>query len=91
LTALVNFQANVSCNGGNDGEIYLTVNGGTAPYSYDWTGLPNAGGSQLPDDVQDHNDVPAGTYAVQITDANGCTTAITNIGSYRNVNGSIGK
>ncbi|MFK8006456.1 MAG: HYR domain-containing protein, partial [Saprospiraceae bacterium] len=69
----------VSCNGGNDGKIYFQVTGGTAPYSYNWTGFPNAGGFQIPDDVQDQDAVPAGTYNVVITDSNGCTTEISNI------------
>ncbi|TXB63229.1 adhesin, partial [Vicingus serpentipes] len=30
-------QTNVSCNGGNDGELIVTPNGGTAPFSFAWS------------------------------------------------------
>ncbi|NNE29572.1 MAG: T9SS type A sorting domain-containing protein [Saprospiraceae bacterium] len=52
-----------SCNGGSDGEIVVTVTGGTAPYTYDWN---NGSFGTLVN-------VPAGLYSVTVTDANGCT------------------
>ncbi len=55
----------VSCNGGNNGAINITVNGGTPAYTYLW-----APGGQT---TQDLNGLTAGTYTVTITDANGCT------------------
>jgi len=62
LTA-TSIQQNVSCNGGNDGSINLTVSGGTAPYSYLWSnGSTN----------QDLNNLTAGNYSVTITDSKGC-------------------
>ncbi|MFK7776148.1 MAG: HYR domain-containing protein, partial [Saprospiraceae bacterium] len=73
LTAEVNFTTNVTCNAGSNGSINISVNGGTAPYSYAWTGNIPA------DDVQDALNIPAGTYGVLITDANGCTTSLTGI------------
>lgn len=60
--------------GGNDGSVNLSVSGGTAPYSYAWTG-PNGYTSG----VQDPNNMPGGTYNVTITDANGCTSVQTGI------------
>lgn len=51
---------NVSCFGGNDGSIDVSVSGGTAPYSI---GI---------DDEDDMEDLAAGTYIVTVTDANGC-------------------
>lgn len=59
---------NISCNGNTDGEIDLTVTGGTAPYSYSWTG-----GIQ----TQDLSGLSVGTYTVTVTDNNGCTTTKT--------------
>ena len=55
---------NVSCFGECDGEIQISVTGGTAPYLYDWfpIGLTTPGVAGL----------CAGTYTVRITDANGC-------------------
>ncbi len=58
----------VSCNGGNDGNITLTVNGGTLPYTFQWDN--GAGTNQNP------SGLTAGTYSVLITDANGCTANV---------------
>jgi surface protein len=56
----------VSCNGGTDGTINLTTNGGTIPYSYDWGGGITS---------EDRSTLPVGTYSVIVTDANGCSYA----------------
>ena len=55
---------NISCFGLSDGSIDLSVNDGTAPYSYLWNGGQT---------TQDITDLTAGSYIVDITDANGCT------------------
>lgn len=54
----------VSCNGGTNGFINLTVSGGTAPYSFLWN---------TSDTTEDIINFPSGSYDVTITDANGCT------------------
>jgi gliding motility-associated-like protein len=54
----------VRCFGGNDGAIDLTVNGGTAPFSYLW--MPG------PFSTQDISALTAGVYTVSVIDSNGC-------------------
>ena len=44
-----------------------TAIGGTAPYNYTWNTNPQTEGPTIPDQA-------TGTYAVVVTDANGCTT-----------------
>lgn len=58
----------VACFGGNTGSIDLTVTGGTATYSYNWSNGFSG---------QDPSALTAGTYTVTVTDANSCT-ATTN-------------
>ena len=68
-------QTNVSCFGGNNGSINLTVSGGTAPYTYVWTG---SGGGIVPAgqaNLQDPSGLVAGTYNVTVTDAAGCSSS----------------
>ncbi len=57
---------NISCNGFNDGNIELTVSGGSYPYSYSWNN-----GLMDTDSIVDN--ISANTYIVTITDANLCT------------------
>ncbi len=59
----------VSCRDGANGAIDLTVNGGTPNYTYSWT----RNGNPISNTTQDLTGLTAGTYAVMITDANGCT------------------
>ena len=56
----------ISCNGLTDGEIDLTVSGGTAPYSYLWSTGSSA---------EDHAELSAGSYQVTVTDDNGCSVS----------------
>ena len=64
LLSLQSQLQNISCFGAVDGFINLAVNGGTPGYEYLWsTGATSPGLS----------DLPAGSYAVTLTDANGCT------------------
>ena len=65
LTATANVSQAVSCFGGNNGAISLTVNGGTSPYTYNWSN----GAS-----TQNLSGLATGSYSVTVTDANGCTS-----------------
>lgn len=62
--AIADTIANVSCYGGSDGEIALTVTGGVAPYTYVWS---NTGSTAT------LSGLTAGTYDVTVTDDLGCT------------------
>lgn len=62
LTANV-FNTNVTCHGGNDAMAYVVAGGGTSPYHYLWSSF------SLNDSI---TSIPAGSYSVLVTDANGC-------------------
>ncbi|MEQ8706942.1 MAG: GEVED domain-containing protein, partial [Phaeodactylibacter sp.] len=51
------------CFGAPTGSVSLTVDGGTAPFTYEWSNSAS---------TKDLTDVPAGNYSVTVTDANGC-------------------
>ena len=67
LAASTSIFSNVSCNGGTDGSVNLTVTGGTMPFTYTW----NNGAT-----TEDIFNVAAGAYTVMITDANGCSLSV---------------
>jgi len=54
---------NVSCNGGSNGGIDLTITAGTAPYTFDW-------GSGIT--TEDRTGLAPGVYTCTITDAASC-------------------
>ncbi|MFZ5554224.1 MAG: T9SS type A sorting domain-containing protein [Bacteroidota bacterium] len=59
---------NASCAGVFDGDIDLTVAGGTGPYTYSWSNAAV---------TEDLSNVKSGAYMVQVTDANGCVAVLT--------------
>jgi gliding motility-associated-like protein len=66
-------STNVSCFGGTDGAIDLTVIGGVGPYSFNWqNSVPSVVAS-----TEDLTNIPAETYTVVVTDFNGCTATLT--------------
>lgn len=60
----------IACFGETNGEISVTVTGGSDDYEYLWN---DAIGQTTPTAIN----LPAGDYVVQITDTNGCITAAT--------------
>ena len=52
--------SNVSCYGLSDGNVSLSINGGTAPYIQNWNGF-------------NYNQLSAGTYYYLVSDTNNCT------------------
>ncbi len=65
--AISESHTNVSCNLFSDASINLTVNGGSAPYTYLWN-----------DGVitQNRSNIPAGNYSVSATDNNSCVISL---------------
>jgi hypothetical protein len=55
-----------------EGTIDVTVTGGSLPYTYEWIG-PGVSGQ----DGQDLDGISTGSYTVDVTDNNGCTTTET--------------
>lgn len=58
----------VDCNGNNTGAISLSANGGTGELSFSLSGNTNTTGT--------FDNLSAGTYSVQVIDANNCTESI---------------
>lgn len=70
LNILLQDVRNALCAGEPTGSISVRVNGGTPPYQYQWSN--SATTANLPA-------VPAGTYSLTATDANGCTQVLSGI------------
>jgi len=66
VVALSGTKTNVLCFGNSTGAINLTVNGGSTPYTYTW--------SSTAGNMEDLVNLVAGTYAVTVTDVNGCSS-----------------
>lgn len=75
--------ADESCSG-NDGAIDLTISGGSSPYTFVWSNGAN---------TEDLSSLIAGTYTVNISDANGCqiteTYTISNNGASLAISNAI--
>jgi gliding motility-associated-like protein len=70
-TAAVSSFTNVSCNGGANGSISVSMSGATTPpFTYAWT--PASAGN-----TATVTNLPAGNYTATVTDANGCVSTIT--------------
>ncbi|MDG1037039.1 MAG: hypothetical protein P8O87_09400, partial [Crocinitomicaceae bacterium] len=60
-------STNVDCNGASTGAIDLTATGGSPAYAFSWTQDGTAYSTQ-----EDLTNLPAGDYAVTVTDGNFC-------------------
>ncbi|MCM0059867.1 MAG: gliding motility-associated C-terminal domain-containing protein, partial [Algoriphagus sp.] len=69
--ALTQSQVNNVCFQGNTGSISITASGGTAPYTYAWTGPNNFSST-----VANPQNLVSGTYQVTVRDANNCTALV---------------
>lgn len=67
LSASMSSIVPVRCFGRNTGALTIGVNGGTPPYTYSWSTAPVQTGATA-------SNLPAGSYTVLVTDANGCFT-----------------
>lgn len=61
---------NISCNGGSDGFINLSITGGELPYAIEWSN----GSTE-----QDISNLSAGAYEVTVTDVNGCVSTLNQV------------
>ncbi|WPR70458.1 gliding motility-associated C-terminal domain-containing protein [Flavobacterium sp. NG2] len=62
----ISSQTNVLCYNASTGAINISVSGGTAPYSYAWTG------TGVIATAMNQTGLKAGNYEVTVTDAKGC-------------------
>jgi gliding motility-associated-like protein len=60
----------ISCYNYNDGSIDVSVNGGTAPYSFNWDNSDTTAIIQ---------NLSVGSYSLTITDANGCQITVPKV------------
>lgn len=67
LSATVGSVQNVTCASTTDGSATINVTGGVTPYQYAWQ--PQGGNAATA------NNLPVGTYNVNVMDGNGCTTS----------------
>jgi gliding motility-associated-like protein len=76
----------ITCFGTTTGSIDITVAGGTAPFTFTWTGAGVAVSSE------DQSNLAAGLYSVVVSDANSCSSIalpVTIAGPASSLSGSI--
>ena len=75
LVASAVVDANAACNGGT-GDVTISITGGVSPFEYTINGTTYSG---FPDPTLEVSGLPAGTYPITTSDANGCsaTTSVT--------------
>lgn len=73
LTFTSSSFTSVTCNSASDGTVTVVTQGGTAPYTYAWSGPTFIG------NVASATGLAPGTYTVTLTDANGCGPVVTTM------------
>ena len=76
LIIVTESEKNISCFNGNDGEIKISITGGTLDYNYNWTTID---GSGIVDGAEDQIGLTAGTYNLEVEDKNGCKVNTTYV------------
>lgn len=71
LQLMVDIETSISCFGANDGEISISVSGGTPTYTYNWT--RNGASFSTNEDI---SNLTAGIYELTLSDANNCAAIV---------------
>ncbi|MFN5440346.1 MAG: beta strand repeat-containing protein, partial [Flavobacteriia bacterium] len=71
-----NTVVNVACNGNSTGSITTTATGGTGTLTYQWYTVAGSSTAISGATLASLSNKPAGDYAVQVTDANGCSVTV---------------
>tara|TARA_R110000868_G_scaffold92579_4_gene256902 strand:+ start:10654 stop:16371 length:5718 start_codon:yes stop_codon:yes gene_type:complete len=79
LIVSLNQTVFLECNGDDFAEITATVQGGIAPYTFEWFRIENGNDIQLADDTEIIGNLTAGAYFVRVTDTNTITVDATSI------------
>jgi gliding motility-associated-like protein len=66
LAVQIDSVSNILCSGGSGGGIYISISGGTAPYTFTWSNG---------DTTEDVTGISAGVYNVTVVDAKGCSSS----------------
>lgn len=74
LTVSLDGKTDVLCGGQSTGAINISISGGSEPYTIHWTKTGDAGFSRSTEDL---TGIPAGDYAVTVTDDNGEAEGLT--------------
>lgn len=68
LVLITDNEKDITCFQDADGAIAISISGGTAPYTYQWTK------NNIPfTNTEDISNLAPGTYKITVTDANNCT------------------
>ncbi len=75
LEITIDSLQNPLCHNSNDGQVFVSINGGLAPYFYDW----DHDGTGDQDDLQDQSNLTEGHYQLKLSDKLGCSATSINV------------